>query len=271
MIVSSPRVALVTGASKGIGLAIAEHLCMSGIDVFICSRSIENLVSAANNLSNRLSFQSDVGKLHAHCCDVTDKKSVENLINTISEKYGRLNILVNNCGGLSSTGTFNDLSEEQWIDCLNTNLMSAVLLSKTAHPLLKASKSGRVINISSLVAIQPGLYNPHYAAAKAGLLALSKNLSMLWASDGILVNSISPGIIETEGWHQYIVDKAAESNQAVEQVSREEYDRAASNVPLDRLGTAKEVASCVAFLAGEESTYITGSNLVVDGGKFRAI
>ncbi len=94
---------------------------------------------------------------------------------------------------------------------------------------------------------------------------------MLWASDGILVNSVSPGIIATEGWTQYIVNKASESGRNIIEVTEEESARASSNVPLNRLGTAEEVAKCVGFLAGEDNTFITGENIIIDGGKYRAI
>ena len=267
------KVALVSGASKGIGLSIAERLYLSGIKVVICSRSQKDLDAAIDEICKKNATIDNTGELYGFCCDATKEKSVIMLVDYIQSTFGCLDILVNNCGGLSNenTGTFCDLSADQWMDCINTNLMSAVLLSKHCHSLLKASMSGRVINVASLVAVQPGFFNPHYAAAKAGLLALSKNLSMVWAEDGILVNAISPGIIETEGWQEYIVHKSLESGEHINDVTKQESERASSNVPLKRMGTVDEVARCVDFLVSDVNSYITGTNLIIDGGKYRAI
>ena len=267
------KIALVSGGSKGIGFAIAERLLVAGFNVYICSRSQENLVQANELLSKKSSLKELIGNLYTYRCDVTKEQDVSKLISEIENRFGYLNCLVNNSGGLSqtNTGTFNELSNNQWLEALNDNLLGAVNLTRQAYPLLKLAEKANVINISSVVAVQPGLYNPHYAAAKAGLLALSKNLSLLWADDGILVNSISPGIVGTEGWQYYIKNKAEKEDRTIDDVSSQENIRAVANVPLKRLGLPSEVADCVEFLSSNASAYITGSNIIIDGGKHRAI
>lgn len=267
------KVALVSGGSQGIGLAITKKLLLSEFSVFICARSEDKLLKAYQEINDELSLNKRDVNLYTFCCDASDESEVEKLINTIEHQFGYLNCLVNNSGGISpeNSGQFNDLSSLQWLQIFNDNLLGAVNLSKYSHRLLKNAISAKVINIASIVAIQPGLFNPHYAAAKAGLLALSKNLSMVWADDGIKVNAISPGIIETEGWQSYISGKAKQENRKLSDVYEEENARAVSNVPLKRLGLPEEVAECVRYLASPESDYITGENIVIDGGKHRAI
>lgn len=256
------RKALVTGGTKGIGLEIVATLAAANVDVIFCSRSAE--------------FQHDsdlkkTGELQHIQCDVTDETNVAKLIQHIKDKWDHLDILVNNCGGIANTGTCNDLSKQHWQQALDINLLSAVDVTQKCYPLLLKSDCARVVNISSLTAIQPGTHNPHYAAAKAALNVYSKNLSQMWATDNILVNTLSPGIIETPAWQDYLQNKAQQENVDLSTISDQEYQRAVASVPLQKMGAPKDVANAVKFLTSVENQFITGANLVIDGGKFRGI
>ncbi|MER2492204.1 SDR family NAD(P)-dependent oxidoreductase [Catenovulum sediminis] len=273
------RIAVVSGGSKGIGLGIAKALILKGNDVYICARDKEQLKQAYDSLKEEILDQEDprnsFGCLHYQVCDATKPEQVEALANLIQEKHSKLDILINNCGGLldggEHKGTFNELSEDSWLASYSLNVVSVVSFCKYFYPLLVASEHPRVINISSVVASMPGHFNPHYAAAKSALLVLSKNLSALWAKDSILVNTISPGIIETEGWQAYINEKARQENRPVDAVMKQENERATNGIPLGRLGNVDEIGSCVAFLSSIENSYMTGSHILIDGGKCKAI
>lgn len=277
MIDSASRVALVTGASRGIGLAVAKRLLLDGTNVFVCARSDEGLKSAHAQLKTVMAAENHARNVRffTERCDVTDNQAVQRLIQLIDDQFGYLSVLVNNSGGIpggdANTGAFNDLDENQWLELYRANVVSTVTVCRQSYRLLKQASNSRVINISSVVACQPGLFNPHYAAAKAALLSLSKSLSIQWAKDGILVNAVSPGITATEGWNQYIADKAAATNESLESVARQENQRATQTIAMGRLGSADEIAACVAFLASKASSYTTGVNFIVDGGKYRGI
>jgi 3-oxoacyl-[acyl-carrier protein] reductase len=203
--------------------------------------------------------------------DVGKPRSAKSVIGKIVEEWGGLDILVNNVGGLIETGQFEDLDDEAWSSSFQLNLMPTVKFSREALPHLKRSRHPRIINVSSMTATQPGSFNPHYSAFKAAILNLSRHLAGVYAKDGILVNSISPGIIHTEGWDQYIEDKAKAEGIPIDRCREAENKRAAENVPLKRLGKVREVADLVAFLASDQASFITGGNHRVDGGRVLSV
>lgn len=261
------RVALVTGGGKGIGRGVADALYSIGINVLICSRSKPYDV---------LDFESGLGArqeafLRFVRCDVTNVDEVKQLAHLIDQELGSLDILINNCGGIDTLGTWDQLESEDWLECLNKNLLSAVNVCKNTHFLLKKSGSGKVINISSLTAIQPGTHNPHYAASKAALLVYSKNLSLMWAEDNILVNSVTPGIIETEGWGNYLKNRSIDEKVDLNKLSNLEYKRAVRDVPLKRMGQVSDVVEGVLYLTDESNRFVTGTNIIIDGGKYRGV
>jgi NAD(P)-dependent dehydrogenase (short-subunit alcohol dehydrogenase family) len=258
---SGKRVALVTGGSRGLGLDMALALSSRGMRVAICARQTEALRRAEQAL-----------KRHGHpvlCiqADVTDPDAGERVVREVASKWRRLDILVNNCGGHPTRGRFLELTDQDWLDVFNLNVMTVVRFCRAAVPHLRESACPRIINISSVVAQQPGAYNPHYSSAKCAVTHLSTHLSRVLAADGILVNAISPGIIDTDGWRQYIQEKAAELGSSVPEVRAQEHRRAVAQIPLSRIGDGEEVAALVAFLASDEASYITGASLTVDGGK----
>lgn len=259
----SGRTVLITGSSKGIGLATAQYLGNKGANVVICARS--NAEYVAQELE-----QAGISALGI-CADLRSKAGVRAVIDKTVSFFGGIDVLVNNCGGLSgfNTGQFMELSDEDWLSCYQLNIMTAVRFSQLAIPFLKQSKSPRIINISSVTGVQPGGFNPHYAMAKAGLINLSKYLSNYLAKEKITVNCILPGIVATEGWDIYIQEKALSESKSIESILQQENARAVANVSLGRLGDVKEVAALIAFIASEEASFITGSNFVIDGGKVK--
>lgn len=259
---SDGRVALVTGGSRGLGLDMALALSRRGVKVAICARQAEALRRAEALL--KLHGAAPVLCIQA---DLMDAGAGERVVREVVARWRRLDVLVNNCGGHPTRGRFLDLTDQDWLEVFQLNVMTVVRFCRAAVPHLRKSPCPRIINISSAVAQHPGEYNPHYSAAKCAVTHLSTHLSRVLAADGILVNAISPGIIDTDGWRQYLQEKALELGASVPEVRAQEQRRAAAQIPLSRLGDGEEVAALVAFLASDEASYITGASLTVDGGK----
>jgi len=240
------RAALVGGASKGIGKAIARELASEGARVMICSRSEENLAAAAEEI------KSETGKEVEHAvCDMASHDDIKRTVAAAAEKLGRLDIVVNNAGG-PPTGTFQDL---------------AVRTIREALPHLMRSRSGRIINITSVSVKQPidGLILSN--ATRLAVVGLAKTLSRELAPEGITVNNVCPGNIATERLIALIEERAARQRQTLaDAVSLEE-----GRVPMGFLGEASDVASLVAFLASDRARYITGTTIQVDGGSTTAV
>jgi NAD(P)-dependent dehydrogenase (short-subunit alcohol dehydrogenase family) len=260
----SDRFAVVTGGTKGIGFAIAKDLASHGARVAICARNTAELTVTDpifTESSKILLIPVDLSKIGAGA----------QIVEKILSQWGGLDILVNNAGGLPSTGNFEELSDSDWNDSFQLNLMSVVRLCRHALPVLRKSKCGRIINISSFVAMQPGGFNPHYSAMKLALVNLSKHLSNYLAKDQVTVNCISPGNVDTEGWADYIKNKAADEAKDIKMVEEEENRRVADSIPLGRFAQSNEIASMVRFLASDDASYITGENITIDGGKTRSV
>lgn len=255
------RSAIVTGSTKGIGFAVARELGRQGCRVTISGRTIDDLDRACQTLRRE---GVDVLPISG---DLTAPDAARDLIAKAAAAGRGLDILVNNLGGLPSRGSFFDLSDDDWLQAFQLNLMSTVRCSREAVPHLRKSPAPRIINLSSFVAVQPGSFNPHYSVCKAGLLNLTKHLSATLAADRILVNAVSPGHIVTESWHEYLAEKAKAEGRDREDVFDIERRRITALTPLQRMGTPEEIAAVVTFLASDEASFITGANIVVDGGR----
>lgn len=257
------RTVVISGSTKGIGLATAKYFGNKGANIVICARS--NAEYVAQDLE-----QTGISVLGV-CADLRTKAGVSLVIEKTINLFGGIDVLVNNCGGLSgfNSGQFMELSDQDWLDCYELNIMTVVRFSQLAIPFLRQSKAPRIINISSVTGVQPGSFNPHYAMNKAGLINLSKYLSNYLAEYKITVNCILPGMVATEGWDEYIQDKAISESQSLESITLQENARAVGNVPLKCFGETKGVAALIGFIASEEASYITGSNFVIDGGKIK--
>jgi 3-oxoacyl-[acyl-carrier protein] reductase len=253
--------ALVGGASKGIGKAIAAALLREGCRVMICSRSEENLAAAAAGLKEA------TGKdVEWAACDMASTDDIKKTVALAAEKLRRLDIVVNNAGG-PPTGTFRDLDDRYWQHAIDQNLLSVVRTVREALPYLLRSGSGRIINVTSVAVKQPidGLILSN--ATRLGVVGLAKTLSRELAPHGITVNNVCPGNIATERLMALIEERAKRQGQEMADVVAIEEAR----VPMGFLGEADDVAALVAFLASGSARFVTGTTIQVDGGSTTAL
>jgi 3-oxoacyl-[acyl-carrier protein] reductase len=202
-------------------------------------------------------------EIHA---DALDEVSLKHSIETVIDGWGHIDGLVNNVGGLTTPSDFERLSSDNWVDVFRLNVVAPATAIRLCLPHLKGHPSS-VINIASFVAHQPGKWNPHYSSSKAALINLTKHLASLYGSEGVRVNSISPGHIETETWFEGLAERARERDVPVHEVVGSERLRIEQSVPMQRLGQPDEVATVVEFLLSPQSRYVTGVDIRVDGGK----
>ena len=233
--------ALVTGSTRGIGRAIAETLAKSGARVAIVGRDIEKAREAAAAVGSGA---------QGFACDVTDTAAVAKLVADVEAAFGSIDILVNNAG-ITRDNLVMRLKDEDWDAVQNSNLRGAFAAIRAVSRGMMKRRSGRIINISSIIGIIGNKGQANYAASKAGLIALTKSVAKELGSRNILVNAVAPGFIETEM-------TAAMTPEAREGLGKQ--------IALERLGSPQDVAATVAFLASDLSSYVTGQVLVVDGG-----
>lgn len=239
------QIAVVTGAGRGIGHAIAVRLASEGARVASVSRTEANAQKTADEIN---AARADAAK--AYAVDVSDHAAVQTVGARILEDFGRVDILVNNAG-VTRDGLSMRMSVEDWDTVLNTNLKGAFnFVQSIQRPMIK-QRSGRIINISSVIGLIGNAGQANYAASKAGLIGFTKSLAREMASRGITVNALAPGLIETD---------------MTAVLSDEIRKNILSRIPLGSLGTPDDIASAVAFLASPEAKYITGQVLCVDGG-----
>lgn len=247
MIDLSGKIALVTGSSRGIGAGIANVLGQAGASVVINCRKLNDEAVASEKL-----VKQHGGKTMICPGDITDELEVKNIINTIDEKFGGVDILINNAGTSANEDIF-DTSLEKWRHILDINLTSAFLCSKYALPHMKEQKWGRVIMISSVVARQGALFgHAHYCATKSGMVGMAKTLARTMAPHNVTVNSLGVGSIATPLFKNTI--------------DLERQKRILEQIPLKRFGTPEEVGNLCAFLSSDLAAYITGAFYDINGG-----
>ena len=234
--------ALVTGASRGIGAAVARALARDGWRVGVNYRSDRSGAEAVVS-----DIERDGGEAVALAADVADPRAPEELFGALESRFdGPVLVLVNNAG-ISRDDLTPSLDDEAWNAVLETNLTAAFRLTRRALKAMLRARSGRIVNVSSAVALRANPGQANYAAAKAGLIALTKTSAVEVARRGVTVNAVAPGLIETD----FIGGASKEIVQAI---------------PARRIGTPEEVAACVRFLTSDEASYVTGAVLTVDGG-----
>lgn len=237
------KVAIVTGAGRGIGKVIALGMSAAGATIVAAARTADQLQATVDEINN------SGGKAVAVVGDIRLKANVDTLINEAVSKFGRIDIMVNNAGGLFGVATMS-MSEKQWDVMIAENLKSVFLCSQAAGRVMMSQKSGAIINISSTSGLCANQFNAAYGVAKAGIISLTKTMAMDLAPYGIRVNAIAPGLIITPG-------------------SEETYGKPGSTIPeipLQRGGNPEEIAAGVIYLASSAASFTAGETLVIDGG-----
>jgi len=238
------RTALVTGAGRGIGKAIAETLAAGGVEVVCVSRTPETCTSVAEGI-----VQSG-GRARAIPLDVGDSAAVQSVSEELLSEFGVIDILVNNAG-ITRDGLLFRMSDDDWQDVIRTNLTSCFYWVRGLGRAMTRKRWGRIVNISSVSGITGNAGQTNYAAAKAGMIGLTKSLAREFASRSITVNAVAPGFITTDMTAAFTGDLA---------------DKALGAIPLKRFGKSADVANMVAYLCSEEANYVTGQVFTVDGG-----
>lgn len=239
------KTAIVTGASRGIGKAIALELAKNGAYVVVnyngSKEAAEETVRA---------IEAAGGRAEAYQCDVSDCEACEKLIGYVMDERGRIDILVNNAG-ITRDNLLMRMSEEDFDKVLNTNLKGAFHTMRLVSRHMLKQRSGRIINMASVVGVAGNAGQVNYAASKAGIIGMTKSAAKELASRSITVNAVAPGFIETD---------------MTEKLSDKVKEQAVGQIPLGRFGSAEDVAKAVAFLASDDAGYITGQVIHVDGG-----
>jgi 3-oxoacyl-[acyl-carrier protein] reductase len=235
------KVAVVTGAGRGIGKAIAIRLAGEGASIACCGRTLANVEATVKDLA---------GKSSAYVVDVVDGKQVMETCEKILKDFGRVDVLVNNAG-VTRDQLLMRMSEEDWDTVLDTNLKGAFNFTKALTRVFLKQRAGRIINITSIIGLTGNAGQTNYAASKAGLIGFTKSVARELASRGITANGVAPGFIVTDMTQTL----GAEAQEALK-----------GRIALGRLGTAEDVANAVLFLASDLASYVTGQVITVDGG-----
>ncbi|OHD10467.1 MAG: 3-oxoacyl-[acyl-carrier-protein] reductase [Spirochaetes bacterium GWD1_27_9] len=238
------KIALVTGASRGIGRAIAERFAKGGATIIVTATT-----NAIEDVAKEISSKYNVEVLGV-AGNVSKEEDVEKLFNIILDKFGKIDICVNNAGITKDTLSMR-MSADDFDAVINVNLRSVFLVSKAASLIMMKQKYGRIVNMSSIVGMRGNIGQANYAASKAGIIGLTKSLASEIARRNVTVNAVAPGFIDTD------------MTKAISDKAKEDF---LSMIPMEKAGTPEDIAEAVAFLASDAAKYITGHTLVVDGG-----
>jgi 3-oxoacyl-[acyl-carrier protein] reductase len=255
------KVAIVTGASRGLGFATARTLAEEGAHVVMCSRNTDTLATAAKEI------EQTTGRSVLHVsADISIPHDIYTVADTAVRHFGTVHILVNNTGG-PPVADFEDISDEQWFTGFNLVLMSMIRFTRRILPYMKKQRWGRVLTISSIAAKQPLADLVISSTLRPGIHALNKMLTSKYASYNILFNAVAPGFILTKRQEEIFESRAAREKTSV-------YDQMESlvkEIPVRKMGTPDELAAAIAFLVSEKAGYISGATLSVDGGMTKGL
>ena len=255
------KVVLVTGASRGIGRAIALAFAAEGCRLALASRTPEALAAVAQEV------EALGAEAHHWVTDITDPEQIEALVKSAYREWGRIDILVNNAGGALAKA-FEEVSDEEWEGIVNLNLYSTIRVSRAVLPAMKGQGGGQIINISALSGRVPRVGQIASNAAKAALINFTESLAAEVARHRIRVNAVCPAAVLTTRWQERVARYGKEQDLPFEQAMTE---LAGKSIPLGRFGRPEEVASAVVFLASERAGFITGVSIFVDGGMGRSV
>ena len=239
------KIAIVTGASQGIGRKTAFTLAKSGASVICIARSVEKIQSLAQEINEEGNIAEPMP------CDISIKKNFTEVTKRITDKYGKIDILVNNAG-ITRDALLMRMKEDQWDEVIKTNLNGAFFGMQSVIKTMMKNKFGRIINISSIVGITGNAGQSNYASSKSGLIGLTQSVAKEVGSRGITVNCIAPGWIETD---------------MTQDLPLKSKEKLLDRIPLKRIGKPEDIAHAVLFLASNEASYITGQTITVDGGR----
>ncbi len=252
------RKVLITGAAEGIGRALALAFGKAGARVAGCARTEPRLHALEEEMEGQ-------GHLF-EAVDVTRPEQLQKFHDRVLEQLGGLDVLVNNVGAIGKLATFHELTDQDWRESFEINLLPAVRLCRLFIPTLKHSGAPRIINISSIAGSRPGDVFPHYSAMKAGLSNLTVSLAQTLAPDHILVNSVAPGPVWTRSWEIEAQNAVKLTGKPLHEVAAEIKNATAETVPLKRMGVPEDVTGLVLFLASDHASWITATHFTVDGG-----
>lgn len=256
---------IVTGASKGIGYAIADAFAQEGCHCVITARDQRDLESAASRL------RAHGTQILAIAADSARQEDRVKIVQNAMERFGSIDVLVNNAGGIDAVLSFEEIPYETWVHMFEWNLFSSVEMMRLVIPHMKKQKSGRIINIGSESGIQPDALFPHYNAAKAALLSVTKSLSKEYGQHGILINAVSPAFVRTQQVKEKIEEQAQLKGQSPESAVQAFLKNHRPGIVMQRMAEPEEVAGAVVFLASDKASFIAGANIRVDGGSVGTI
>ena len=252
------RKVLITGATEGIGRALALAFGKAGARVAGCARTEPRLHALEEEMEGQ-------GHLF-EAVDVTQPDPLQKFHDRVLEQLSGLDVLVNNVGAIGKLATFHELTDQDWRESFEINLLPAVRLCRLFIPTLKHSGAPRIINISSIAGSRPGDVFPHYSAMKAGLSNLTVSLAQTLAPDHILVNSVAPGPVWTRSWEIEAQNAVKLTGKPLHEVAAEIKNATAETIPLKRMGVPEDVTGLVLFLASDHASWITATHFTVDGG-----
>ena len=262
------RTCAVTGASRGIGRETAKLLCAEGANVLLIARNEDRLAEATEEVA---AAGAETGGRAAHLTmDVTDESAPDHILAAAEQDFGALDVIVNNAGA-AAWHDLDDVTDEEWRTAYELNVIAPMRLMRLAIPAMEARGWGRVVNVCSTAGKRPSAAMPEYSVAKAAELSLSRLFADRHAKDGVLVNAICPGPVESEMWMEAggLLDQSVEMSGA--ESRQEALDAAGAKRPIGRLAQAGEIAAAIVFLCSERASYVSGAAWSVDGGTVQVI